>query len=404
VVFADLWSAETAWLLRLASGLGPPWWEDAIGARPAGAASVILGWIERDPGRAAAALLDLLAAAPNLPLLLEPADARRLAARLLARVRIATRKTLGADADEGAGDGMVTGLAPAPPSAIGAVLDEIDPDRRSLFVVAVYMVHRPSWTPGLVVSDAAALTSTAGRAAPDSATSFPGLARTAQPDGDVHPNPGQIARESAASASAIADGEPSLQPTSQPAVGAQVINAGLLLLLRPLAASGMLTGLRGDGLADALQALGLAALRRVTAAAPDGARHAVLERDRPLLTVFAGRPPPVASLANLALPPQADQQLDELIARAPAGVGWAQGALRRGYGGELLPGDALDGLLARILVRPARLAWTRWSADVTWPLESADLALRRAGWDIDPGWLPWIGRTIRFHYHGIEEP
>ena len=50
------------------------------------------------------------------------------------------------------------------------------------------------------------------------------------------------------------------------------------------------------------------------------------------------------------------------------------------------------------------MIWTRWSADVTWPLAGADLALRRAGWDIDPGWLPWIGRVLRFHYDGTGDP
>ena len=30
--------------------------------------------------------------------------------------------------------------------------------------------------------------------------------------------------------------------------------------------------------------------------------------------------------------------------------------------------------------------------------EHLDLDIRRAGLDIDPGWLPWLGRVVRFRY------
>ena len=31
-------------------------------------------------------------------------------------------------------------------------------------------------------------------------------------------------------------------------------------------------------------------------------------------------------------------------------------------------------------------------------IEHVDTALRRAGWDIDPGWVPPLGRVIRIHF------
>ena len=31
-------------------------------------------------------------------------------------------------------------------------------------------------------------------------------------------------------------------------------------------------------------------------------------------------------------------------------------------------------------------------------LADVDLDIRRAGLDIDPGWLPWLGRVVRFRY------
>ena len=40
----------------------------------------------------------------------------------------------------------------------------------------------------------------------------------------------------------------------------------------------------------------------------------------------------------------------------------------------------------------------RTDLDVSLPLEAADIRVRKAGLDLDPGWLPWFGRVVRFHY------
>ena len=40
----------------------------------------------------------------------------------------------------------------------------------------------------------------------------------------------------------------------------------------------------------------------------------------------------------------------------------------------------------------------RTDLDVSLPLDQADIRVRRAGLDLDPGWLPWFGRVVRFHY------
>jgi hypothetical protein len=40
----------------------------------------------------------------------------------------------------------------------------------------------------------------------------------------------------------------------------------------------------------------------------------------------------------------------------------------------------------------------RTDLDVSLPLEEADIRVRRAGLDLDPGWVPWFGRVVRFHY------
>ena len=48
--------------------------------------------------------------------------------------------------------------------------------------------------------------------------------------------------------------------------------------------------------------------------------------------------------------------------------------------------------------RPARFSLTASHLDITFPLNQVDIRLRRAGLDLNPGWLPWVGRVVQFHY------
>jgi len=54
--------------------------------------------------------------------------------------------------------------------------------------------------------------------------------------------------------------------------------------------------------------------------------------------------------------------------------------------------------IADLVLRPGGLAATPTHLDVNLDLEMADPRIRRAGLDFDPGWLPWFGRVIGFHY------
>lgn len=54
--------------------------------------------------------------------------------------------------------------------------------------------------------------------------------------------------------------------------------------------------------------------------------------------------------------------------------------------------------IADLVLRPAELAITPTHIDLFFALAQADLRLRRPGLDLDPGWLPWFGRVINFHY------
>jgi hypothetical protein len=53
---------------------------------------------------------------------------------------------------------------------------------------------------------------------------------------------------------------------------------------------------------------------------------------------------------------------------------------------------------ASLVVRPALLSITPTHVDVFFRLTAADVRIRRAGLDLDPGWVPWFGRVVAFHY------
>jgi len=54
--------------------------------------------------------------------------------------------------------------------------------------------------------------------------------------------------------------------------------------------------------------------------------------------------------------------------------------------------------LANVVRRPGWIVWDRTHVEVWMPLGRVDLRIRRAGLDLDPGWVPWLGRVIRFYY------
>jgi hypothetical protein len=54
--------------------------------------------------------------------------------------------------------------------------------------------------------------------------------------------------------------------------------------------------------------------------------------------------------------------------------------------------------LRRLVTRNGRVSATRTHLDVYFDLRQIDVGVRRAGLDIDPGWLPWFGRVVAYHY------
>ena len=55
--------------------------------------------------------------------------------------------------------------------------------------------------------------------------------------------------------------------------------------------------------------------------------------------------------------------------------------------------------VAEIVARPGRIYATPTSIDITMPMETVDVRVRRLGLDIDPGYVPWLARVVHFHYH-----
>jgi hypothetical protein len=60
--------------------------------------------------------------------------------------------------------------------------------------------------------------------------------------------------------------------------------------------------------------------------------------------------------------------------------------------------------LAEVVLRPGLLHSTATHLEVGFGLNQVDLRIRLAGLDLDPGWLPWLGRVVRFRYEQETAP
>jgi hypothetical protein len=122
----------------------------------------------------------------------------------------------------------------------------------------------------------------------------------------------------------------------------------------------------------------------------DGGSHALWDPSgRLLLGAWHGAcPRPLLGLRHRAAETAAKPAADLIAAVAGAWLAATRRWLRR---------RARIGL-SDLVLRPATLALTPTHADVHFDLAHADLRVRRAGLDLDPGWVPWLGRVLRFHY------
>jgi hypothetical protein len=111
----------------------------------------------------------------------------------------------------------------------------------------------------------------------------------------------------------------------------------------------------------------------------------------PVLFAFSGTAP-------AAPPPWPEPDPLAVAALDRHALRWARAVARRlGEPGEGSDADPL-GLVSRIAARAAALSmWPGW-VEVHLSLDHVDVAVRRAGLDVDPGWIPWLGIVVMFRY------
>jgi hypothetical protein len=64
-----------------------------------------------------------------------------------------------------------------------------------------------------------------------------------------------------------------------------------------------------------------------------------------------------------------------------------------------IPLDRHAPLASRLLYRHGRVEWTATHVDLHMEMSEIDIAVRLAGLDANPGWVPALGRVVTFHFH-----
>ena len=285
------------------------------------------------------------------------------AARLTAALAMAAGFTV-PDWPDGASDGYAGGRAPASvevllarAAAMWAQVGPLPPRSQALLAAAVLSLLR--WSPGVLRS-------------PDSPVWPVLLARIAgaglvppSPRPELAPADPELNAATLAEGIAPSPAEPAAAEAVQDARGQEVSTGwgGVLFLI------------------NALRRLDVDAL--LEAAGPDAPSGWRLLHD---LGVAFGLPDDEPMAAFLA-----SQDLDtdvppELLATLMGGIE----ELYRAGGPWPLP-----------LAQPARLWATETHLDLDLATTDVDLALRLSGLDLDPGWVPWLGRVVTFNYGNI---
>ncbi|MFJ6484789.1 hypothetical protein ACIQK6_32380 [Streptomyces sp. NPDC091682] len=86
---------------------------------------------------------------------------------------------------------------------------------------------------------------------------------------------------------------------------------------------------------------------------------------------------------------------EELACVHALAADWARATAVRLHGGG--PDDP-DGVVAAVARRPGRITAEPGWIEAHLAVADTDLAVRRAGLDLDPGWVPWLGSVVRYVY------
>ena len=126
-------------------------------------------------------------------------------------------------------------------------------------------------------------------------------------------------------------------------------------------------------------------------AGPDRVRSLADASGRLVVAVWQGRAPPVVrelvsgQRVGRAAPRVINSDEDVLLSS------WTS-AMRRWCRRFAAMG------LRELVSKPGRLTVTRTHVDVAFDHRLIDIRVRKAGLDLDPGWVPWFGRVVHFHY------
>ena len=221
--------------------------------------------------------------------------------------------------------------------------------------------------------------------APDAALTAEAVApdRPAKPTGtDARPEGARPGPPGAAGPSGAAAPSDEPDPSDEPRAGRPSEWAGLLHLYQTAAEADIPAAVLAD---DALSARPLAwVLHSIAGSLVPAAR------DDPALLAFAGLLP-ADEPPSLAWRPAGQPELDSIARHAHRWL--TVTALRL-----LANGDATAQTAERLLHRSGIIFAERGWIDVQMPLNTVDIDIRRAGLDIDPGWIGWLGSVVRFCY------
>ncbi|MCJ0874248.1 hypothetical protein [Streptomyces sp. AP-93] len=113
--------------------------------------------------------------------------------------------------------------------------------------------------------------------------------------------------------------------------------------------------------------------------------------DDPALLALAGLDRDRAALV-LAAPPPTEPESAAIAALATS---WAHATASRLHGES--PCEPFE-VVAALARRPGRIAAAPGWIEAHLDLSDTDPDIRRAGLDLDPGWLPWLGAVVRYVY------
>ena len=423
VVFPDRTEAEELLLGRILGGADPEWWWDAVDDAPTLRRPVrwIGRWVMSDPGSASARLARLLRSTPcgTERLVTGPVGAALLSA--LATRRESRWKALAGESDASPAEvrlldpDVVAGLTATDRHVLGQVRD-VAARRLAAFVLAVD--RRPALrVRGVAQLDAllAHLDASGPEAKPGAGLPRPEHLEARGALGDPLGDEPSTTDPSDVTASAPPTGahtEPLGEDLATPREDPQIpgeerpcdvhhVQAGGLLFATLWCAREVLREHRVSipSLPDRLLALGVAVLDRAFGTLPHATAEQAVAAESPVLAVFAGLDRALLDTDRLLAAREASRQSDarglaaRLAEELPDDMRPCAGPDPRA-----LPDDPASRRLAALVLRAGELTVTSTHADLALPLSALDLPLRRDGWDLDPGWLPHLGRILRFHY------